>query len=309
MKEQKYYPEGHKSWQDNEKFTKERLESLSISGKIVFAKVLRCDSWHNLYVDLDGITGIIPKGESVLGIESGAIKDIAIISRVNRFICFKVVSLVEEGGKTIAYLSRTLAQKECLAYFLENLRNGDILQSQVTHLEPFGAFVDIGCGIISLINIENISVSRISHPRDRFSIGQDVPVVVKGFDHECSRIFVTHKELLGTWEENASNFFIGETVRGIVRSVESYGIFVELTPNLAGLCEFREGVEVGMNVSVYIKNIIKEKMKIKMLIIGIFDQIPEKNTLRYFISEGHMDSWLYTPEACKFKHIETVFNP
>ena len=47
---------------------------------------------------------------------------------------------------------------------LDNLKSGDIISACVTHLEPFGAFVDIGCGVVSFIGIENISVSRITHP-------------------------------------------------------------------------------------------------------------------------------------------------
>lgn len=46
---------------------------------------------------------------------------------------------------------------------------------------------------------------------------------------------MTHKELLGTWMENASWFHPGETVRGEVRSVKEYGSFIELAPNLSGL--------------------------------------------------------------------------
>ena len=49
----------------------------------------------------------------------------------------------------------------------------------------------------------------------------------------------------GTWEENASLFKAGETVAGIVRGVEDYGAFIELTPNLSGTAEKRERVERG----------------------------------------------------------------
>ena len=59
---------------------------------------------------------------------------------------------------------------------LENYKSGDVINAKVTHLEPFGAFVDIGCGIIGLLSIENISVSRISHPKDRFYVGQNIKV-------------------------------------------------------------------------------------------------------------------------------------
>ena len=77
-------------------------------------------------------------------------------------------------------------------------------------------------------------MSRISHPSDRFRTGQDIYAVVTDVD-QTLRVSLSHKELLGTWEENAALFSSGETVSGIVRSVEHYGVFVELAPNLAGL--------------------------------------------------------------------------
>ena len=95
-------------------------------------------------------------------------------------------------------------------------------------MEPFGAFADIGCGVVSLLPIDAISVSRIDHPRERFSVGMDIRAMVRSVENR--RITLSHKELLGTWEENAAAFAPGETVAGIVRSVEPYGIFVELAP-------------------------------------------------------------------------------
>ena len=77
-----------------------------------------------------------------------------------------------------------------------------------------------------------------------------------------NRISLSHKELLGTWEENAAFFNAGDTVEGIVRGIEPYGVFVELTPNLSGLSEPRDGLREGERVCVYIKSIIPEKMKI-----------------------------------------------
>ena len=79
---------------------------------------------------------------------------------------------------------------------------------------------------------------------------------------ENDKITLSHKELLGTWEENAAMFAPGQTVTGVIRSIEDYGIFVELTPNLAGLAEPRPDVFIGQQASVYIKSIIREKMKI-----------------------------------------------
>lgn len=137
----------------------------------------------------------------------------------------------------------------------------------VTHLEPFGAFVDVGCGVVSFIGIENISVSRIFHPRERFSCGQMIRAAVLGTDPAALRIHLTHRELLGTWAQNAALFHAGETVRGIVRSLEPYGIFIELAPNLSGLAERRAGLREGDHVSVYIKSILPERMKVKLNVI------------------------------------------
>ena len=91
------------------------------------------------------------------------------------------------------------------------------------------------------------------YPKDRFWVGQEIRTIVRSLD-ENGRVFLSHKELLGTWEQNVSQFHAGETVGGsAVRSIESYGIFVELTPNLAGLAEYKEGVQAGQNASIYIK--------------------------------------------------------
>jgi len=188
------------------------------------------------------------------------------------------------------------------------LRCGDVISARVTHLEPFGAFVDMGCGIISLIGIENISVSRISHPSDRFVTGQDIYAVVLAIDRDLRRVTLSHRELLGTWQENASLFKAGETVAGIVRGVEDYGIFIELTPNLSGLAEKKEGLKEGEGVSVYIKSILPERMKIKLLVIDSFGPGKGPSKLRYFITEGHIDHWKYSPDNCDKKVIERYFS-
>jgi transcriptional accessory protein Tex/SPT6 len=70
--------------------------------------------------------------------------------------------------------------------YISKLIPGDIIPAKVTHLEQFGAFVDIGCGIPSLIPIDAISISRISHPVDRFVPNQDIKVIIKKFQAEES---------------------------------------------------------------------------------------------------------------------------
>ena len=304
----KYFPEGYFFETKDNKDALKNLTSLEAAlkeEKVIEARAIMCDSEHNLIIDLNGIKGIIPREEGAIGISDGTVRDIAIISKVGKPVCFLITSFEEdENGETVAFLSRKKAQEKAKSEYLCNLKCGDIIDASITHLEPFGAFCDIACGIPSLLPIDSISVSRISHPKDRFSVGDRIKTIVKSIEND--RFTLSQKELLGSWEENASLFSPGETVSGIIRSVEDYGVFVELMPNLAGLAEPKDNVFPSQNASVYIKSIIPEKMKIKLIIIDSFDGSNTKMKEKYFYEGEHIDNWQYSPEQSD-KIIKTVF--
>ena len=290
------------------------LEKAMREGKILEGMATMCDSSLSLHVDLGAIEGVIPREECVLASDGEEIKDIAIITRVGKPVCFKILAIEPRGNTYRAILSRRRAQAECKSFYLSSLLPGDIVPATITHLESFGAFVDVGCGMISLLSIDCISVSRISHPCDRLSVGSKINVVIRSNDAESGRIYVTLKELLGTWSENARAFSVGQTVTGIVRSVESYGVFVELSPNLAGLAELKDERAssrpcAGQGAAVFIKSIIPERMKIKLVLINTYPSPPTPPSLKYYVdvkSVSHLDSWRYSPDECE-RIIETVF--
>ena len=318
MNENYYLPEGMRlNTPENQAYlaSPAGLERAMNSGAIIEGVVLLCDNQMRLHVDLHCAEGIIEAGEAVWCREGEVRKDIAVITRVGKPVAVRVTALESRNGTLTAVLSRRLAQEACLRDYLSHLRPGDVISSRVTHLEPFGAFLDIGCGISSLLSVDCISVSRISHPRDRLQIGMDLPVVVKSIDRESGRIYVSLRELLGTWEENVAGFEAGQTVAGIIRSVESYGVFVELAPNLAGLAELREGGErdllsrVGRSAAVYIKSIVPERMKIKLALIDTCAAEPIRRRLVYFMDPNttrHISHWRYSPASSQ-RVIETIF--
>lgn len=291
------------------------LERAFLEGKILESTVLFCDSAFRLHIDLNGIIGIMEKDETLFCRYGETVKDIAIITRVGKPIAFKVIGFSRENGKVVAILSRKKAQEECNKVYLSSLSPGDIIKAKVTHLENFGAFVDIGCGLSSLLTVDCISVSRISHPHDRLSIGEEIYVIIKSRDPSNGRLYVSMKELLGTWEENAKEFEVGQTVLGTVRSIEDYGVFIELAPNLAGLAEIRadsrdsEIAKVGAHTAVYIKSILPDRMKIKLVLIDTYRGTVPQRKHKYFIdceSTSHISRWIYSP-ASSAKTVETVF--
>lgn len=277
-----------------------------IKNEIIEGKVLLCDREHNLHIDLGVIRGIIKREEGAIGIDDGTVRDIALISKVGKSICFNIIGFERDVfGNTFAVLSRKSVQEKCKKEFLDNLKNGDVIDAKVTHLEKFGAFIDIGAGINSLIPIDMLSVSRISHPKQRLTEGQKIKVALR--KREGDKLTFTLKELLGSWEENADLFTPGETVTGVIRSIEDYGVFVELMPNLAGLAEIDDNLFEGQSVAVYIKSIIKQKMKIKLIIVEAYEQENTAKDLVYFNQSNHIDYWQYSPKDCP-KIIKTDFN-
>lgn len=255
---------------------------------------VRCDARRDLTIRFGGYEGTIPRLDAIHPAISGAERDIAVLSRVGKPTCFTITGMeIDGGGKPRFTLSRRAAQEQAITYLLEHSAPGSVLPARVTHLESFGAFVDLGCGVTSLIPLENLSVSRVSHPSDRFQVGQDILAAVTDIDSTACRFYLTHKELLGTWLENAAGFAPGEAVPGIVRGVKEYGIFIELTPNLSGLAEWRGDVLPGDAVSVYIKSIRPDTRKIKLQIIQNLGPVQEPGELRYFITDGTVNNWVY----------------
>jgi small subunit ribosomal protein S1 len=296
--------------------TPENLEALSsegalrlarTQGRVLESRVILCDSAHNLHVRLGELRGVIPRREGALGIDTGATRDVALLTRVNKPVQF----FAEKFCGDTVYLSRRAVQKLCCGEYLCRLRPGDVISAAVTHLEPFGAFCDVGAGVSALLPVSCICVSRIEHPSARLCTGQKILAAVKGIDG-CGRITLTMKELLGTWEQNAAHFCPGDTVPGIIRTVEPYGVFIELAPNLSGLAEYVPGVAAGMQASVFIKSVNPQKMKIKLAIVDFGYRAPSCELsaraaqIKYYVTGGRIDRWVYSPAGCS-KLVESVF--
>ena len=283
---------------------REELNRCIATAEVLQSTALAFDTNRRLRFELGGVRGYMPYEECVDTAPGEEVKDV--LTRVGRPTCFVITGTFrEEDGSEAFLLSRAQAQRRCREEYLDRLECGSVIPCTVTHIENFGAFCDVGCGIAALLPIDCLSVSRISSPADRVQVGQQLLCAIKNRDAQ-GRIVLTLRELLGTWSENAACFAAGETVVGIVRSVEDYGVFVEIAPNLAGLAEADPSLRPGQAVSVYIKNILPDKMKIKLVIVNKNLGQPLRFEPHYFVTKGRLSRWIYsTPQSRK--QIETVF--
>ena len=284
-----------------EGYTREELLLAMQQQRVLQATAVKCDEHHALHVALGCCTGVIRRAEAARGILGGETRDIAILSRVGRPVCFTVMGFSPDGT---ALLSRRSAQEAALERIFRENRSGDILPAVVTGLAPFSAFCDIGCGAVGLLGLRNICVSRLTHPGELLRIGQQLPVAIRSLDPARRRVGLTLRELLGTWEENAALFRAGQTVPGIVRARTDSGVLIALTPNLCGMAERDDTLEPGQPVCVYIKAVHPQTLKLKLNVLHRLDALPPQ-PLRFTKEDGRLDVWRYgSRELAK---IVTVF--
>ena len=184
------------------RLTGEELARCLQTREVLQSTALAFDTSRRLRFALCGRRAYMPFEECVDHTPEETVKDIAVLTRVGRPTCFVLTGCGEEDGETVYWLSRAEAQRRCRREYLDTLENGSVIPCTVTHIESFGAFCDVGCGIAALLPIDCLSVSRIASPADRVQVGQQLLCAVKNRDAQ-GRIVLTLRELLGTWSENA----------------------------------------------------------------------------------------------------------
>ena len=121
------------------------LRAAMANREILQSTALAFDTSRQLRFELGGARAYMPFAQCADGAESGAVRDIAVLTRVGRPTCFVIEAMeLDEAGRPYYQLSRAQAQRMCKAGFLDTLQPGDILPCTVTHIEPFGAFCDVG---------------------------------------------------------------------------------------------------------------------------------------------------------------------
>lgn len=169
MTDRRYYPEGELlRTKENAEYTSsaDMLERAMREGRILEGIAVRCDCTDmTLTVRVGDFNGYIYRRDAAYSPDGGDIKDIAVITRVGRAVCFTVRGFfTDSDGRTALRLSRADAQRRCWRIISRTFAPATS-PSCVTHLESFGAFVDIGCGTVALMTVDTMSVSRISHRR------------------------------------------------------------------------------------------------------------------------------------------------
>lgn len=165
-------------------------------------------------------------------------------------------------------------QKEALA----KLKEGAVVRGTVTSVTKYGAFVDVG-GVEGLLHVSEMAHGRIEDPATEVAEGDvlDVKVLKMEEREGQKRISLSRRALLkDPWEEAGERFEVGRTVRGIVKHLETFGVFVEIAPGVQGLVHIsemsadrrvghpKEVVDLGQEVQVRILDVDTERNRISL---------------------------------------------
>jgi small subunit ribosomal protein S1 len=154
----------------------------------------------------------------------------------------RVIKVNKRRGNIVlsrkALLEEENAQKKQKT--LEELEEGKVLRGVVKNLTEYGAFIDLG-GIDGLLHITDMAWGRISHPSEKFQIGDEVDVIILKFDRERERVSLGFKQLQeDPWESASLKYPSQMRIRGKVVSITDYGAFVEVEEGVEGLIHVSE---------------------------------------------------------------------
>jgi len=160
----------------------------------------------------------------------------------------------------------------------EKYKEGDVVEGKVVSITDYGAFVELEKGIEGLVHISEMSwTDHIKHPSQKVSLGQLVKVKILNIDREGRKISLGMKQLEpNPWEGLSKRYPPGTVLRGKVRKVTNFGVFVEIEPGIDGLVHISdlswtrriqhpsEVVKEGEELDVVVLEIDEENRRISL---------------------------------------------
>ncbi|MBD3295928.1 MAG: S1 RNA-binding domain-containing protein, partial [Candidatus Omnitrophica bacterium] len=119
----------------------------------------------------------------------------------------------------------------------EKFPEGSVVTGKVVNIMPYGVFVELEKGLEGLIHISEFSWSKkFNHPSEKFSVGDEVRVMVLKVDKQNQKLSLGIKQLeKDPWEGVEEKYSVGEKLKGTINAITDYGAFVELEKGVEGL--------------------------------------------------------------------------
>lgn len=169
---------------------------------------------------------------------------------------------------------------------LENLKEGQEIKGIVKNIADYGAFVDLG-GIDGLLHITDVSWTRVNHPSEKLTIGDNINVKVLSYDKEKMRVSLGLKQLTPSpWDSISERLPIGKKITGKVSNLTDYGAFLNLEEGIEGLVHVSEMDWTNNNVRP--SKIVKLGQEVEVVILDVQES---RNRISLSMKKAQENPW------------------
>ncbi len=254
---------------DERKKRKEIVQELIDADEVVDGTIKKITT-YGMFVDVGGIDGLVHYSEISY---KGPVNPSTIYSE-GEVVPVKAIKYDKE--KRHLSLSIKAAMPDPWEEIKDQLEVGDSIQVEVSNIEPYGAFVDLGNDIEGFLHISEISWDKnIKHPKDYISENQEIDVEVIEINCEERRLRVSLKNVLPKpFEDFLKNYNTGDVVKGIVTTITNFGAFIKI----GGIEGLLHNEDASWNRADKCKELLNAGDEVEVKIIKI-DDINEKVSL------------------------------
>ena len=227
---------------------------------------------YGAFVDLGGIDGLL----HITDLAWRRVRHPSEVLNVGDEVTAKVLKFDQEKNR-VSLGMKQLGEDPWVG-IARRYPQGTRLFGKVTNLTDYGSFVEIEQGIEGLVHVSEMDwTNKNIHPTKVVQLGDEVEVMILEIDEDRRRISLGMKQCMANpWDDFAMNHKKGDKVRGAIKSITDFGIFIGLPGGIDGLVhlsdlswsatgeEAKQNFKKGDEVEAVVLSIDVEKERISL---------------------------------------------
>ncbi|MCK4846744.1 MAG: 30S ribosomal protein S1 [Deltaproteobacteria bacterium] len=254
---------------EREILKKETLENIE-EGSIVKGIVKNITD-YGAFVDLGGIDGLVHLSD----LSWGKVSHPSQVLDIDEEIEVKVLKFDKEEGKISLGYKQT--KPDPWQDATEKYAIGTKVSGNVVNITDYGAFVEIEQGLEGLVHISEMSWTKIKHPSQKLKQGDTVDVMVLDLNVPARRISLGLKQVEDNpWNGLADRYPNGTKVKGLIKNITDFGIFVGVEEGIDGLVHISD---MSWTKLKHPSELFKKGQEVEAVVLNI-----DKNSQRFSLS-------------------------
>jgi small subunit ribosomal protein S1 len=230
---------------------------------------------YGVFVDLGGIDGLL----HITDMSWGKIRHPSDLFHIGDKISVKIIKFNKEENKVSLGLKQIKPNPWDTAK--ERYHAGAKIIGKVSSIADYGVFVEIEEGLEGLVHLSELNWTKTKHPSQTFKIGDTLEVKILEIDHTNRKMFLSRKQVEPSlWDELSLKYPKGARVKGLVKNIADYGVFLSIEEGVDGLVHISdmswnkikhpsELFRKGQEIEAEILNVDKDKERLSLSIKAV----------------------------------------